>query len=458
MGELLEKALDHSEKKGYFAKHPPGEKDRTRAAVQQVAASIGLPEEWVVKMVMIEAGGFNSFKDSGRCTGIVQVCRGESTMDDTGYIRRVGGHETWKKLGPAKQLLAWEKEHYDYWLKINKHKPENLGQFYSVNLYPAYVGYFGKKSKGITSNDAKIPAGKQAHILYDTWDNNKRRKGPGGKLTFNSMTRGLNYHAENMLGIKSTDSVVSNSPTGSLPGDVNNLPNITGNASVAKSAIINAENCPPPPFTIQDRIIYAGCQPKIQSAVAAAGMSLGSAAPGMASVNGEAGSSGGAAVIEGTINPGGFIYPCTGTLTSMWRRQKGAFHGAWDIAKPRNTPIYAVADGVVVATYNKCVVGPKRCGLPPGAIKGQPGFEGYGNIVYIDHGGGLFTLYAHNTSVIANVGDKVKQGQKISLMGDTGHSYGSHLHFEVRRNGKKVDPQTFFPKLYFNYKITSLKP
>ena len=65
---------------------------------------------------------------------------------------------------------------------------------------------------------------------------------------------------------------------------------------------------------------------------------------------------------------------------------------------------------------------------------------GYGNLVVVDHGGGLSTAYAHNSSVAVGVGQSVSQGQVIAYSGTTGNSTGPHLHFEVRVNGAAVDP------------------
>ena len=65
---------------------------------------------------------------------------------------------------------------------------------------------------------------------------------------------------------------------------------------------------------------------------------------------------------------------------------------------------------------------------------------GYGNLVVVDHGGGLSTAYAHNSSFASSVGQSVAAGQVIAYSGNTGNSSGPHVHFEVRVNGSAVDP------------------
>lgn len=94
-------------------------------------------------------------------------------------------------------------------------------------------------------------------------------------------------------------------------------------------------------------------------------------------------------------------------------------HTGIDIAAPSGTPIVAAESGTVIST-------------------GWLG--GYGLTIMVDHGGGIVTLYAHNSSVTASRGQQVARGQTIALMGSTGNSTGPHLHFEVRSNGSYVDP------------------
>jgi len=94
-------------------------------------------------------------------------------------------------------------------------------------------------------------------------------------------------------------------------------------------------------------------------------------------------------------------------------------HKGLDIAAPTGTPIQAARAGTVT-------------------FAGRRG--GYGNTVIVDHGGSEQTLYAHADSLEVKEGDRVSRGQKIATVGSTGNSTGPHLHFEIRRGGKAVDP------------------
>jgi murein DD-endopeptidase MepM/ murein hydrolase activator NlpD len=115
----------------------------------------------------------------------------------------------------------------------------------------------------------------------------------------------------------------------------------------------------------------------------------------------------------------GLIWPVSGPVVSGFGMRWGSMHEGIDIAVPAGTPIVAAASGSVV-------------------IAGWVG--GYGNYTCIDHGGGLSTCYAHQSSFAASVGAGVSQGDIIGYVGCTGHCYGDHLHFEVRINGAATDP------------------
>lgn len=110
-----------------------------------------------------------------------------------------------------------------------------------------------------------------------------------------------------------------------------------------------------------------------------------------------------------------------GTVTSEYGQRGDHQHEGIDIAAPQGTPVNATFEGKVISA-----------GMNSG---------GYGNLVEIDHGNGTITRYAHLSSIDVKVGDLVKSGQKIGGVGSTGKSTGNHLHYEVRKNGKAVDPR-----------------
>ena len=128
-----------------------------------------------------------------------------------------------------------------------------------------------------------------------------------------------------------------------------------------------------------------------------------------------------------TVKPrrGILIWPTKGTLTSSFGKRNGRKHEGIDIAAPKGTPIYSAADGEVVFS-----------GWGP---------TGYGKMVIIKHQHHLTTVYAHNSKILVKKGVRVKQGQKISLMGSTGRSTGPHLHFEVRNNTEPKNPIKYLP-------------
>jgi len=116
---------------------------------------------------------------------------------------------------------------------------------------------------------------------------------------------------------------------------------------------------------------------------------------------------------------GTFAWPTQGSISSRFGTRWGRLHAGVDIANSKGTPIYAAASGTVT-------------------FAGSSG--NYGKLVKISHGNGLETRYAHMSSIVVSKGRSVKKGQLIGYMGSTGNSTGSHLHFEVRVNGKAVNP------------------
>jgi murein DD-endopeptidase MepM/ murein hydrolase activator NlpD len=139
------------------------------------------------------------------------------------------------------------------------------------------------------------------------------------------------------------------------------------------------------------------------------------AAQASSSSGGGGGSSG-----SGAAPSSGFIWPTSGVVTSGFGWRWGRMHEGIDISAPAGTSVVAVASGTVI-------------------FAGWMG--GYGQLVIIDHGGGLATAYAHLSSIHA--GGSVSQGQSIGAVGCTGSCTGNHLHFEVRVNGSAVDPMGY---------------
>lgn len=122
---------------------------------------------------------------------------------------------------------------------------------------------------------------------------------------------------------------------------------------------------------------------------------------------------------------GGFLSPVSGEISSEfgWRRDpftgQRAWHNGLDIAAPEGTPVRAARDGTVVFSGRE---------------------RGYGNLVIVEHAGGVRTYYGHNKSNAVAEGQTVAAGQVLAQVGQTGRATGPHLHFEVRVEGKSVDP------------------
>lgn len=120
---------------------------------------------------------------------------------------------------------------------------------------------------------------------------------------------------------------------------------------------------------------------------------------------------------------GNFIWPVNGPITGSFGENRGShMHAGIDISAPSGTPIRAVAGGSV-------------------ALAGWTG--GYGQYTCIQHGGGLSSCYAHQSSIGVSVGQSVSQGQVVGSVGSTGNSTGPHLHFEIRVGGSPVSPLSY---------------
>lgn len=127
---------------------------------------------------------------------------------------------------------------------------------------------------------------------------------------------------------------------------------------------------------------------------------------------------------DGRVSGAGLAWPIRGTLTSGFGQRWGRLHAGIDIGAGTGSPIRAAKAGDVIFA---------------GVM------SGYGNVVIIDHGGGLSTLYAHQSRLGTNDGARVAQGEVIGYVGSTGHSTGPHLHFETRVGASPQNPRRYLP-------------
>ncbi len=132
-----------------------------------------------------------------------------------------------------------------------------------------------------------------------------------------------------------------------------------------------------------------------------------------------------------SIGTGKYMWPLKG-YTSIssdygWRTLRGKrnLHTGIDMPAPKGTSIYAIDDGKVILSRK---------------------YGSYGECVIIDHGNGISSLYAHQSSRSVSVGDTVSKGQVIGKVGSTGNSTGNHLHLEIRKNGSHVSPWNYVSK------------
>jgi murein DD-endopeptidase MepM/ murein hydrolase activator NlpD len=118
-----------------------------------------------------------------------------------------------------------------------------------------------------------------------------------------------------------------------------------------------------------------------------------------------------------------FIWPIEGKISNVFEEAEGTRHQGIDISSPSGTPIKASNAGRVVYSGN--------------------GIKGYGNLIILRHSEEYVTVYAHNQVNLVEEGTRVEKGQTIGKVGRTGKTTGPHLHFEIRKNNKALDPLLF---------------
>jgi murein DD-endopeptidase MepM/ murein hydrolase activator NlpD len=135
--------------------------------------------------------------------------------------------------------------------------------------------------------------------------------------------------------------------------------------------------------------------------------------------------------------PAGAARPVASSVRFAWPVEKvdvysrfgirgNSKHDGIDLSAPRGTPIFAAADGEVIFS-----------GWGP---------SGYGYIVMVKHDAAFITVYAHNNTNLVKKGDRVKRGGKLATVGTSGRATGPHVHFEIRRDRKPVDPERYLPR------------
>ena len=123
------------------------------------------------------------------------------------------------------------------------------------------------------------------------------------------------------------------------------------------------------------------------------------------------------------------VWPAAGAITGVYGERRGrSRHPGLDLDGETGDAVWAAARGVVAWA------GPAPAG-----------YSGYGTLVIVDHGEGVQTLYAHLSALSVATGERVEAGDRVGAIGTTGHVTGSHLHFEVRRNGVMLDPVAWLP-------------
>lgn len=128
----------------------------------------------------------------------------------------------------------------------------------------------------------------------------------------------------------------------------------------------------------------------------------------------------------GYIDMKSFSIPAKGVLTSKFGIRKGKMHNGIDIGAPYGTAIYSASSGVV-------------------SFAGWQ--DGYGNVIKIDHGSNIETVYAHCSCIYVRKLQKISAGEKVGEVGSTGNSTGPHVHFEIRVNGSPKDPLIYVKQI-----------
>jgi lipoprotein NlpD len=112
-------------------------------------------------------------------------------------------------------------------------------------------------------------------------------------------------------------------------------------------------------------------------------------------------------------------------LSSGFGKRERGHHDGIDISTPKGTPVYAARDGKVIFSDR---------------------LSSYGNVIIVEHGDGFTTVYAHNENNLVRKGSRIRRGERIATVGQTGRARGSHLHFEIRKDNVARNPLYYLPR------------
>lgn len=381
---------------------------RFTANVEQLANKYGVSADDLVLIMNKESAGLQASIDNGLgCVGLIQFCpgTGQTTIGLNGaQIAALDAAQQTVIGGPVDKFLS------EIGLKTASDK--SLGGTYMHVLCPVHAGAGPNDPLPAACN----PGGQSQ--MYQL---------PGGIVTKKSTEAGIRQYAEQVLGSK----IAASNPPGVM-GDFSTLNNALAplNSDILNYSITR-ERCTLP-ITQLEAISHPGCEITAKTPLLMAGTNLAAASPGfnipgINQVGGVQGASfiGSAAATE-YINPVPYSLDCKSSppANSPFGPRGEGYHYGIDIADVLGTPIIASRAGIVD------VAGPA---------------DGFGNLIVIVHADGAETWYGHMKNMYVQRGQSVQAGTHIADIASEGRSSGPHLHFEIRVQGRAVNPLTYAP-------------
>jgi murein DD-endopeptidase MepM/ murein hydrolase activator NlpD len=401
------------------SKIPQGEQAAFLAGLKAMAGRLGVSEHDLSVLFLTETGVegvIDPSANNGSCGGLIQFC-------SFGGVQVVA--QRWPEYNSAAAISALSATEQiplvEYYLssvfKEQGGKPGSLADLYLSVLYPAAIG--DSRDTILSDKYSDLRVGKQSAHLYNN-----------GQMTKASLEAGL-YAKAGLSGSNSNCPSPKGTSSVSLPPSIPTASSSSGGigGSVGGIGFTSGGECGSFDFIASSAKIHCG---RLIESITSLGIPQGvSSAPSAGIIPGvpsDKETKGNKIVPEGKYaNPlpgshmevtspfGNRVHPITGDLR---------LHSGVDLGAANGTPVLAAKEGVV--TYAQV----------SGSLT-----SGYGNLAIVKHPDGTETYYAHMEGFNVKEGDKVTTGQQLGRVGSTGSSTGSHLHFEVRRDGVPVDPE-----------------